>query len=155
LGDPFAVNIPIGSINEGSNSIAISTGLNSTASTGGSNDSRIIYTLLLNGAADYSSVVAKANGCSWTVSFEDGTASTIKVPSTYSGADICSFSGKIYDANDALNNAVYQLFNNLDFDKNGKLNVNIDESSLNVNTLTISKVPSLWGPAIIEIRVWQ
>ena len=112
---------------------------------------------MLNGFADYSSVVAKSDGCSWTVSFEDGTFSTIKVPSTYSGADTCSYTSasKTYDANDALDNAVFQLFSNLDIDKNGKLNVNIDESNLNVNTLTISKVPSLWGPAIIEIRVWE
>ena len=89
------------------------------------------------------------------MSFEDGTASTIKVPSNYNGADTCSFSSKIYDTNDALDNAVYQLFSNLDIDKDGKLDVNIDENSLNVNTLTISKVPSLWGPAIIEIRVWE
>ncbi|MBI2651935.1 VWA domain-containing protein [Candidatus Woesearchaeota archaeon] len=155
LGDPFAVNIPVSNINQGSNSITISTGINSTASTNGSSDNRVIYTLLLNGFADYSSVVAKSDGCSWTVSFEDGTATTIKVPSTYNGADICSFSSKIYDINDALDNAVYQLFSNLDIDKDGKLDVNIETDNLNVNTLTISKVPSLWGPAIIEIRVWE
>ena len=108
-----------------------------------------------NGFADYSSVVAKSDGCSWTVSFEDGTSTTIKVPSTYSGADICSFSTQTYDTNDALDNAVYSLFSNLDIDKDGKLDVNIDVNNLNVNTLTISKVPSLWGPAIIEIRVWE
>jgi len=110
---------------------------------------------LLNGFADYSSIVSKSDGCSWTVSFEDGTAATIKVPPSYNGADICSFSGKIYDVNDALDNAAYQLFSSLDINKNGKLDVNIDESSLNVNTLTISKVPSLWGPAIMEVRVWE
>jgi hypothetical protein len=115
----------------------------------------VIYTLLLNGFADYSAVVAKSDGCSWTVNFEDGSASTIKVPSSYSGADICSFAGKIYDSNDALDNAVYQLFSNLDIDKDGKLEVNIDENNLNINTLTVSKVPSLWGPAIVEIRVWE
>ncbi len=155
LGDPFAVNIPVSNVNEGSNSITISTGINSTASTGGSSDNRVIYTLLLNGFADYSSVVAKSYGCSWTVSFEDGTATTIKVPSNYNGADICSFSTKTYDVNDALDNAVFQLFSNLDIDKDGKLEVNINENNLNVNTLTISKVPSLWGPAILEIRVWE
>src|SRR3989344_1131023 len=155
LGDPFAVNIPAGSINTGSNSIAVSTGINSTSSSGGSNDSRVIYTLLLNGFADYSAVVEKSDGCSWAVSFEDGTASTIKVPSSYNGADLCSFLAKTYDSNDALDNAVYQLFNNLDLDKDGKLEVNIDENSLNINTLTVSKIPSLWGPAIIEIRVWE
>ena len=155
LGDPFAVNIPAGNINEGSNSITISTGLNATNSTGGSNDSRVIYTLLLKGIGDYSTVVAKSDGCSWTVSFEDGTGTTIKVPSTYSGADLCTFSTKTYDTNDALDNAVFELFSNLDIDKDGKLDVNIEASNLDVSTLTISKVPSLWGPAIIEIRVWE
>lgn len=155
LGDPSAVNIPVSQINEGSNSIIISTGANSSASTGGSNDSKVVYTLLLNGFADYSSVVAKSDGCSWTVSFEDGTASTIKVPSTYNGADLCSFSTKAYDANDALDNAVFMLLSNLDIDKDGKLEINIDANSLDVSTLTVSKVPSLWGPAIVEIRVWE
>ncbi|MBI4452528.1 hypothetical protein HY637_03800 [Candidatus Woesearchaeota archaeon] len=155
FGDPFDVNIPANGISIGSNTILISTGLNSSSSSGGSNDSRIIYTLLLNGFADYSTVVAKSDGCSWTISFEDGSASTIKIPSDYNGADICSFASQTYDSNDALDNAVFQLFSNLDIDKDGKLEVNIDENSLNINTLTVSKVPSLWGPAIVEIRVWE
>ncbi len=155
LGDPFTVNIPANDIITGSNAITISTGTNTTNSTGGSSDNRVIYTLLLNGFADYSAVVAKSDGCAWTVSFEDGTATTIKVPPNYNGADICSFSAKTYDTNDAMDNTAYQLFSNLDIDKDGKLDVNIDESNLNVDTLTISKVPSLWGPAILEVRVWE
>ena len=118
-------------------------------------DSKVIYTLLLNGFADYSEVVSKSDGCSWALSFEDGTSSTVKVPPYYSGSALCSFLTKTYDSNDALDNAVFQLFNNLDLDKDGKLDVNIESSNLNVNTLTVSKVPSLWGPAIIEIRVWE
>ena len=157
LGDPYAVNIPFGNINQGVNTITISTGLNSTSITGGSNDSRMIYTLLLNGFADYSSVVAKSDGCAWNVAFEDSTFSTIKVPSSYSGADICTYTNisRLYDSNDALDNAVYQLFSNLDMDKDGRLDVNINENNLDVSTLIISKVPSLWGPAIIEVRVWE
>lgn len=155
LGDPFTVNIPADNLIDGNNSITISTGINSSYPTNGSSDDKVIYTLLLNGFADYSSVVSKSDGCSWTLSFEDGTSSTVKVPADYTGSDICSFSGKIYDTNDALDNAAFQLFNNLDIDKNGKLDVNIDGSSLNFNTLTVSKVPSLWGPAIIEVRVWE
>jgi len=155
IGDPFAVNIPVSSINQGNNAVTISAGTNSTTPIGGSNDSRVVYTLLLNGAADYSTVVAKSDGCIWTLSFEDGTSTTLKVPSSYNGADICSFLNKSYDINDALDNAAYQLFSNLDIDKDSKLDVKIDENSLNVNTLTFSKVPSLWGPAIIEIRIWE
>ncbi|MBI3034845.1 VWA domain-containing protein [Candidatus Woesearchaeota archaeon] len=157
LGDPFAVNIPISSINQGANSITISTGLNSTYTTNGSSDDRVIYTLLLNGFSDYSAVVAKSDGCSWNVAFEDETFSTIKIPAGYAGSDACSYTSatKTYDSNDALDSTVYQLFNNLDLDKDGKLEVKIDENSLDFSTLTISKVPSLWGPAIIEIRVWE
>jgi len=157
LGDPFAVNIPVSNINEGSNSITISTGLNITNSTGGSNDSRVIYTLLLNGFADYSSVVATADGCIWNVAFEDGSFLTISIPPASTETDPCSFtpSSIAYDANDALDNSVFQLFSNLDIDKDRKLDVNINENNIDVSTLTISKVPSLWGPAIIEVRVWE
>lgn len=155
LGDPFTVDIPASYINTGDNSITISTGKNSTYNTNGSSDDKVIYTLLLNGFADYSNVVSESNGCSWILNFEDGSTSTVNVPSTYSGGSSCSYSLKTYDADDALNNAAFQLFNNLDLDKDGRLDVNIDSSSLNFNTLTVSKVPSLWGPAIIEIRVWE
>ena len=44
---------------------------------------------------------------------------------------------------------------NLVFNKDGKLDVYIAQNNLDISTLTISKVPSLWGPAIVEIRVWQ
>ena len=155
LGDPFTVNIPVGYINQGSNSITISSGINSTSSSGGSNDDKVIYTLLLNAMGDYSTVVSKSNGCSWTVNFEDGISTLIKIPSNYNGASSCIYSSKTYDTEDALDNAVYQLLSSLDIDKNGKLDVNIDTNNLNVNTLTVSKVPSLWGPAILEIRVWE
>ncbi len=155
LGDPFVVSVPTSVINPGNNSITVSTGSNLTTPTGGSNDSRVVYTLLLNGFADYGSVVAKSDGCSWILTFEDGTSSTIKIPPDYRGTDACSYSAKAFDVNDALDNAAYQLFNSLDIDKDGKLEVNIEEKNIDVNSLTISKVPSLWGPAIIEIQVWN
>ena len=55
LGDPFTVNIPPSAINQGDNLINIRTGINSSTSTNGSSDDRVIYTLLLNAFADYSS----------------------------------------------------------------------------------------------------
>ena len=155
LGDPFTVEIPTSLLNLGDNSILIGTGINSTNSTGGSADDRAVYKLLINAFADYTNVVAKSDGCSWAIDFGDGSSSVIKVPQSYSGTDICNFTSKTYDQNDALDLAVYQLLNNLDIDKDGKPDVNIESSNLDINTLTLSKVPSLWGPAIIEIRVWE
>ena len=154
-GDPFVVNIPSNAITKSVYNITISTGINSTNPTNGSPDDRIIYSLLIKSASDYSDVVEKSSGCSWTVSFEDGTVSTIKVPADYNGNSICDYASKVYDTNDALDNAVYQLFSNLDLDKNGKLDFNIDQNSLSFITLTFSKVPSLWGPAVIDISVWE
>ena len=155
LGDPFTVNIPPSIILQGVYNVTISTGINSTHPTNGSPDNRVIYTLLLKGASDYSPVVAKSDGCSWDVEFEDGTTATIKVPPSYSGPDECNFAAKDFNADDALEIAVYELLNNLDLDKDGKLDVNIDANNLNIDSLTLSKVPSLWGPAIIEVRVWE
>ncbi|HLC49971.1 MAG TPA: hypothetical protein VJI97_00920, partial [Candidatus Nanoarchaeia archaeon] len=95
LGDPFIVSIPISNIVQGNNTINASTGTNSSGSSGGSPDDRAIYTLLINGFADYSSVVAKSEGCKWTVVFEDGTSTTINVPQSYSGANVCSYANGI------------------------------------------------------------
>lgn len=155
LGDPFAVNIPLSLLQFGNNTILISTGLNSSDPKGGSNDDRIIYTLLLNGFSDYSAILPKANGCSWKVTFQDGTQTTIKVPSGYSGTNLCDFAAKIYNPDDSLDNAVFQLFSNLDINRDGKIDVSIDENNMKIDSLSISKVPSLWGPAIMEIRVWE
>ncbi len=155
LGDPFTVDIPPSIISQGVYNVTISTGINSTHPTNGSPDNRVIYTLLLKGVSDYSPVVAKSDGCSWDVEFEDGTTATIKVPPSYSGPDECNFAAKDFNADDALEIAVYELLSNLDLDKDGKLDVNIDANNLNIDSLTLSKVPSLWGPAIIEVRVWE
>ena len=44
-----------------------------------------------------------------------------------------------------------KLYDDILFEASG----NINENNLDVSTLIISKVPSLWGPAIIEVRVWE
>ncbi len=157
IGDPFTVNIPASMIDEGIYNITVSTGTNSSNPTNGSADNMVIYTLLLNTFTDYSPVVAESDGCSWTVEFQDGTSSLIDIPLGYNGPDTCSFTAalKKYSSNDSVETVVFQLFKNLDIDKDGRLDVNIDASSLEVNTLTISKVPSLWGPAVVEISVWE
>ena len=157
LGDPFLVNIPAVLIQNGINNITIQTASGPPPSNGfgGSPDDRIIYTTLIKNSVSYSSVSAKADGCRWFIIFEDGTNTTINVPSTYTGSSTCDYQGNVYNINDSIDNAAYYLFSNLDIDKDGKLDVKIDENNLDISTITISKVPSLWGPAIIEINVWQ
>ena len=95
-----------------------------------------------------------SEGCNWIVDFEDGTSDTITVPISYSGTQTCYYANATYEISDAMDDAAYRLFSRLDLDSNGELEIKLDENNLDVDTITISDVPSLWGPAIIEVRVW-
>ena len=43
----------------------------------------------------------------------------------------------------------------VDFDNDNDIDIEIDEGDLKIETIVLSKVPSLWGPAIVEIRIWE
>jgi len=155
LGDPYTAQIPVSYLSQGSNDITISTGISPTNSTGGSKDNKAIYTLLLGGTSSFTGVLAYALGCNWYLEFQDGTSSTIKVPSTYTGTSECNHTGADYATNDAYNVAAYELFSQLDIDGDGRLEVNLVSQNIDVDSVLVSKVPSLWGPAVVEIRVWE
>ncbi|MCX6710328.1 MAG: hypothetical protein NTV63_05265 [Candidatus Woesearchaeota archaeon] len=155
LGDPFLVSIPTSALHSGNNPISISVGTSSTKDFGGSPDDRIIYTMLMNSSISYSSVQNHASGCIWLLEFNDGTNSTIRIPQDYSGSSSCIFRTSSYDSGDAVNVAVYNIFRQLDINSDGILDVNIGQESLLVDSITISGVPSMWGPARIEARVWK
>ena len=123
--------------------------------SGGSPDDKAIYTILVQNAVSFSGVASKAIGCSWNLTFADGTSTMIRIPSNYAGNATCSFAFGIFDGDDSIDIVAYQLFNNLDLNKDGNLDVNFNSNNLQIDTLTISKVPSLWGPAIVEIRIWE
>jgi hypothetical protein len=155
LGDPYIVQIPINYLNQGPNEIVISTGISPTNSTGGSKDNRAIYTLLLNGASSFTDVLANAVGCKWFLEFEDGTSAEVGVPSGYAGTSQCYYANASYYSDDAFNVAAYGLFSNLDPDNDNKLEVSLASQNIDVDSVLVSKVPSLWGPAIVEVRVWE
>jgi hypothetical protein len=155
LGDPFIVEVPPENVVAGSNALMVSSGVDPQNSTGGSEDNRALYTLLLSASSDFSAVLSKFDGCTWSLQFDDGSSDTLKVPVNYTGSDTCNFQNATYDANDAVESSVFQLLKNLDLDKDGKLDIKIGEEDFDIDSLTITKVPSLWGPSIVEIRVWE
>jgi len=155
LGDPFIVQIPPDKIEIGSNnSIIVHTSNNPSNSSGGSAANRLIYTVRIDSLLDYGSVFFGSGGCEWFVEFEDGTNDTLSVPVNYTGSNKCYYANATYNTNDALSDAVYRLFLRLDFDSDGSLEIKMDENNLAIDTLAISDVPSLWGPALVEVRVW-
>ncbi len=56
LGDPYIVQIPVDMISTGNNSVRIGTGLSPQNATGGSPDSRVIYTGRVKGSVGYGEV---------------------------------------------------------------------------------------------------
>ena len=165
LGDPFIINIPLNRIKTGNNSVIIKTASSQNNITGGSTDDKVIYTLLIPNFVTYSAVKPTAEGCNWNIYFEDGTNTTIKVPEDYSGTEQCQYNTSSNEAactyngsqetEDAINKAMCGLFGQLDPDKNGKLNIKISQDSLRLDVIVIKRVPSLWGPAVLRLNVWN
>ncbi len=154
LGDPFIVNVPIESFEE-DNTIFIHTGTSPQNNTGGSPNDKLIYEYLIKVSGNATSVKAKSTGCAWNLSFYDGSNALLFIPDNYAGNASCYFANGTYDPDDAMAEASYNLLKNFDFDNDGFLDVKISQNSIQIDSLTISTVPSLWGPSTIEVRVWQ
>ncbi|MBI2208844.1 hypothetical protein HYU50_05095 [Candidatus Woesearchaeota archaeon] len=105
----------------------------------------------------YSMVSEEANGCTWEVMTDDNNEKTINIPTDYSGSNRCTYNGTsiVYNTNDSLQVAAFGIFELLDLDDDGDVDILISEGDVEIETNVISKVPSLWGPAIVEIRVWE
>ncbi len=157
LGDPFLVNIPVSTLQPGNNTLNIRTGDAPDNYTECSVNNTFIYTAQIKASVSYSDVLEKAVGCSWLVEFEDGDNTTVNVPPDYAGAKNCYYTPTqiSYDANDTYDDAMYNLLDNLDFDDDGRIYVNIKESNLVVGAISVGKIPYPWGPAIAEVRVWK
>lgn len=158
LGDAYNVNIPVGYLHPGiNNTIITKTSLGPENATPGSRANRIIYQLRIKGFVEPQDVFSKSEGCIWHVEFEDGTSKNITIPSAYNGTAFCNFSvpNATYDPEDAMDDAAFRLFSQLDFDNDGKLAVKIDENKLDIESTTQRGVPSMWGPLFTEIRVWK
>jgi hypothetical protein len=158
LGDPYTVNIPVELLSSGENQIYISTGLNGDNSTGGSVDNKIIYTGGIEIGVNYTGVFSTAEGCLWHVEFDDNTTTDLPLPSYYSGSNECTYEEDTICSEfnvDAVQNAVCHLLSQLDPDGDGKLFVKFGPEDLDIETSSIGQVPFLWGPTLVEVRVWQ
>ena len=159
LGDPYVVNIPIEYIRTGLNSIRIKTGTDSLNSSGGSPQDKVIYTAGVDVTINTTGIYGKAEGCIWYIEFEDGTAGTLTVPPTYIGTEICYFNQTTDCAadysGDAVNNAMCNLFKQLDFDDDGLLFVKLGPTDLSIETSLITDIPYMWGPTLMEVRIWR
>jgi hypothetical protein len=162
LGDPFIIQIPVQSpavvLRSGMwNNISLRVGDNPNNFSDCSDNNTLIYTALVNVSIARSPVLQQSEGCLWHIDFEDGQSSSSSIPMSYSGTDECYYtesniSYKDYDAYDV---SVYNIMHSLDFDNNGLVDINLNTEDLEVIVTTVEAVPYLWGPSIIEARVWR
>ncbi len=155
LGDPYAINIPIDKVRQGENSLGVYLALGPGNLTDGSQYNKVIYSVIKN-ISSYSAIVASAEGCIWTIQFEDNTNSTMSFPTDYSGTDQCYYTSEsvIYNNNDAINNAIYSLLLSLDLNSNQKIETKFSENDLTINSIEISGIPFTWETEV-QARIWR
>jgi hypothetical protein len=156
LGDPFAIMIPPASLASGNNILSIRTGDSPENSTGCSLNNTFIYSGAVSSSVSYTDVLKTAVGCRWSVETESSILA-MDVPLDYAGSKLCSYTSSniSYDGQDGTDVAVYNLLRGLDFDLNGRINIDVSEQDLQIESIFVEQVPSLWGPTIAEVRVWQ
>jgi hypothetical protein len=155
LGDPYNIVLPNGLIAFGKNNVSLTTGISPTNTSAGSQYDKIIYEFLKE-ASTYSDIKKLAEGCNWTVGFEDGTSlSNLPIPSDYVGSDLCVYnsSTQTYDSNDALQTAVFQLFQQLDLDLNGKVDMTLNIGDIHVGFDEVTGVPFTVDTEV-QVRRW-
>jgi hypothetical protein len=151
LGDPYPINIPSGDVNPGVNDIDLSVGPRPEISLPGSGHNKIIYTINRRTSV-FTNILDTANGCSWNITFFDGTIKEgVEVP--VGATESCDFLTGVYDSNDATQTAVYNLLKLLDFDSDGKVDVNLDVNNLEIDSSGVSGVPFA-DTAIVQVRKW-
>ena len=181
LGDPYIIQIPPNLLRPGgNNSFRIGTGLYPLleGGIGGSPDDRVIYTLGITGVGltEYSDVFPKARGSRPVIYYDaDGD----NIPESYVTVEVGHEPNDIFDPeNDSIDNGFVKLIDKINFIVD--LNPNVADFTHNQTGPTgngdgspnnpidleitedvkfqsdyISRIPSLWGPATMEVRVWS
>ncbi|MFH0808401.1 MAG: vWA domain-containing protein [archaeon] len=159
LGDPYSISIPISTTSQ-TNNIILETALSSTNSSPGSIYNKIIYTIS-KPLTSYTSVSATATGCNWNIQLSTSNIS-IAIPSDYTGSQSCEYSSNptchIYSncegATDSTQIATYNLLKLLDFDLDGKLDIELTSDDLQITTSNLEGVPFLFSTEV-QIRQWN
>ena len=155
LGDPYVVNIPLSMIEEGENQIRVNIGLNTLDSFEGSEYNKIIYSVTKN-PPKYSGVRASAEGCIWTIEFDDGSSEILRIPEDYSGPETCGYTSSNcnIDETDAINEAVFYLLETLDLNKDCRVESKFTENDLSINSFEVEGIPYMHS-AEAQVRVWR
>ena len=153
IGDPYIIDIPNSFVTQ-NNSVQITTAADPSDTSPGSEYNKIISKLKKEFVA-YSSIASSADGCIWTIEFEDNTNITAPIPQTYNGSSTCSYTSlsKNHNENDAIQNSVYELLSEIDLNKNDKIEIKFTEQDLQIDAIQLMGIPYSWSTEV-QIRTW-
>lgn len=157
MGDPYRIMIPVNLLSPGNHTFRVIIGGNQSDDQGCSLNNSLIYRGSINLSSARSEVVEFADGCLWTIETEGGDFINLSIPSDYSGADTCSYTSTSidYGANDAYDLSIFNLLTSLDLDGDGRIVFNFEAEDMEIVVSVLTGVPYLWGPSIMEVRIWQ
>ncbi len=146
LGDPYNVHLPPEKATVGArNNVSVDTAFNRTTTVGGSNFSRVVYDLMIDGFVGYGDVFNKSEGGTRNVTTDYGSFEL----------EVGNASDPWEPNGDAADNATERLLNKLDVDDDGSVDFQIDSDNLNIDQNSLSGLKWLWGPAIVSVEVWE
>jgi len=146
IGDPYNVHLPPSKATVGAqNNVSVDTALNPNTTVGGSNFSRVVYDLLVDGFVGYGDVFEKSEGGTRTVTTDYGAFDL----------EVGNASDPWEPNSDAADNATERLLAKLDVDDDGSVDYQIDSDNLNIDKKSISGLKWLWGPALVSVEVWE
>ena len=155
LGDPYLILVPADLLAPGTHTFNIAIGANATHEAGCSFNDSLIYTALVNGSTTRMPVLPVADGCAWSIEFDDGTWLNVTIPSDYAGNKSCVYSNAVvsYDSSDAYDAAVHALLERLDLDDDNRVFINLAAADLEIIVTLVEQVPYLWGPSLFSLEV--
>jgi len=131
-----------GVFREGLNNFTLTFGDNYGVSVNASLGSLLYF---VRSFVNYGEAFEKAAGGTRTIEFEDGSSRIISIGNPADSWD---------PDTDAVDDAVERLLSQLDSDDDGKLDLIIDQDSLDIGTIDISGVPYIWNTEV-QARSWS
>ncbi len=158
LGDPFIVRIT--GLSSGNNIIIVETGDSPYNRTNCSENNSLIFTAMVNSSITRTGVYEYYDGCIWNVEFEYGNYQNLSIPETAS--DTCYYNSSCFtrscsfqNRNDTYDVAVFEILSQIDFDKDGRVDLNLEEEDLEIVITMVQGVPYLWGPVQVKAKTWK
>lgn len=145
FGDPYPIRIPTEYITQENNTLFIDTSSSEGNFTGGSPDSRVLYTVAVNASVGYGDTFPKYEGGNHTVELSTGETYELGL-------------GNVSDPwdpdQDALDDMVQRLFDKLDVNDDGRVDIRISPENIHFEEIEVGEVPYLWGPGVFTLKLW-